>query len=164
MWSGEIRRVARGFLEESDMCFDIGRDLKPWTNTVVYKVVRTRKLRSGRRVFKSPQKTSYSIDYDVGVKHHIIPGATTYNDYGYKKESRAGIYVLKSLKAARQYAKEAGLNVFEYKLAVIQLRVDPSDFLHRSDGTEPEYRSTATYRAVRRTDQVFDIERGSFKS
>jgi hypothetical protein len=143
------------------MCFRIGSDKKPWTNTKVYKVVTVKRLRSGRIAFISPQASSSKIiEYKEGVRHHINPYAGT-RDLGYTPCSLAGIYVTRTLAAARRYQKAKHFTHF-HGAAIIELEVDPKDFLHQSDGIEPNYLETATYRAVRPTGKVYKVTRGEY--
>lgn len=132
------------------MCFEIDRIAKNWKKRIVWKIVRARKNRAGRLVFTSPQQSFQALEYRQGKSKSIRVGKCTHNDLG---KTRAGIYVCKTLAAAREYAKEWSL--YGYSFRAIKLTVDPKDFLFSSAGCR--HRQCATYRKVFVTDVAFKL-------
>jgi hypothetical protein len=141
------------------MCFRINRNAKPWKQTIVFKVVK--KTASGRLV--SPDRYgSAGKQYVTGRRAHIKPYQEILSEDSWDKnddgtpvqKTSAGIYVNKSLTAARRYAKMHGHNGSH---KVIEMTVDPADFLYSAMPDHRDYKGSATYRAATPNGVVYGV-------
>src|SRR5277367_1284172 len=108
------------------MCFEIDKAARPWTKNYVWKVVLRRTNARGRVTFTSPQYGG--IEYKIGATRQIKRDDRITNIA--KNRTVAGIYVLRTVQAAREYLTEWGFRRSQYR--IIKLAVDPKDFLFAS--------------------------------
>lgn len=124
------------------MCFHIDVNARKWTKRIVWKVVKAKRNRVGNLVFGSPQQQN-SVPYKIGGVRKIGRNAKTTRDGGH--QTHAGIYVLRTLAAAKAYAREWSLRGHGFR--VVKLKVEPEDFLYASIGVG-RHQNAATYRKV----------------
>lgn len=126
------------------MCFMIDENATPWNNLLVYKVVARTKQRG---VYK-PLYYKHQIRYRAGKAVEIPADAvTTYKSaWSTRAETNCGIYVFKTLALARRYRNIP-------KISIIEMMVDPADFLYASANTDCQ-KGAATYRKATPTGKV----------
>ena len=118
------------------MCFKIDYEASPWRVKTAYKVVSidSKGMRSIR---------DNKFRYEIGL---IVRRGGKYEPTSKYGQTKSGIYVCKTLKAARRYAK---IMFIPDRAIIIQVAVDPQDLLFVSDQRDDKYyRDCATYDKV----------------
>jgi hypothetical protein len=116
------------------MCFKIDYEASPWRVKTAYKVMSTdsKGMHSARDV---------TFRYEIGLTVRRGGKYEPTSKYG---RTMSGIYVCKTLKAARRYAR------FGPGAIIIQVAVNPQDLLFVSDQRDDkDYLDCATYDTVK---------------
>jgi hypothetical protein len=120
------------------MCFKIDYEASPWRVKTAYKVVSIDS--KGMRSFRNNK-----FRYEIG---QIVRRSYVYKLTSQFGHTFSGIYVCKTLKAARRYAKI--MCDCRGTITIIQVAVDPQDLLFVSDQRDDkDYLDCATYDKVK---------------
>jgi hypothetical protein len=117
------------------MCFKIDYNARRWKVRTVYKSVST-----DSQGMHSSRNTDFRYEIGQAVRRSMVDAATS--KWGHTK---SGIYVCKTLKAARRYAR-----IMFIGGVIIQVAVNQKDLLFVSDPRDDkDYRDCATYDKVK---------------
>jgi hypothetical protein len=121
------------------MCFEIPAKQTPWTQTIVYKVMR---LEFG--MLASPVYYDKSKLYQLGDIQELAPHETYYIENIFNcRYTQHGIYVYKTLNGALK----GHIHSMSSSFRIVECEVDPKDFLYHSDDFVESYR--ATYKKIK---------------
>ena len=110
------------------MSFLISTKPKPWKQTKVWKVVRL----DGKKIM-SPVYDDVAGQYRLGKTRRAI-GKVFVHDYTAGTVAQAGIYVFRTLRGAKRDLADYDNYFTTY--AVLEMEVDPKDFLYHSRRNE----------------------------
>jgi hypothetical protein len=140
------------------MCFKIDRRIKAWPETTVFKLVKRTKYPHRHVSSHHWAQATYIANQPVGID----PSSAATQ---YAGRTSAGIYVCRTLEAARAYAAQFSKRMVKSAYCIVECKVRPEDFLHAAHnrklkGATWNYAGCATYRRVTPTTRRHAVKAG----